>query len=771
MLVLFETPAGYALFKLLDEKKLENVDNIWDECSTPEKAQRIFQLISFKKFKDTAEAVENVTRIKKDSQGKLHEDEMLAVGEVKLGNMIKEKFNVSCIYNAATQELMRSIRANLDSLLDEHKQELHSMNLAVAHSLGRYRVKFNPEKIDTMIVQAVSLLDDLDKELNNYVMRCREWYGWHFPELSKIIQDHQAYTKTVKAMGMRSNAKNCDLSNILPPELEARIKEEAEISMGTDISNSDTLHISGLCEQIIELTKYRSELADYLKNRMMVLAPNLTILLGELVGARLISHAGSLVNLAKYPASTVQILGAEKALFRALKTKRDTPKYGLIYHAQLIGQASTKIKGKVARKLAAKVSLSTRIDALADESMGTELGEKERGPKRITGKPVQHDIYTYKSTTARYDSSADSTVKSSKKRKFVDDSDASGGKGPDTINEVGDGQIVKDGPPPKKHRKKKGSNSDYWEMLYYFVFVAGFFILSFTGKAENSFCFGTLRLDLPVRYLHIQLRHGGLNVTQSIGPLKISILGSCRYRFQLFDCYDGSYIFRLRLWSSCLQIVIDIHTPNGVPLCNSPVVIKKWMHEVGCASRHSQLDSDLSQWSTINFEEVLKTVKRNGQIRNIATAIRYAIIKSLKTIAIHLQLYRRCFGEYTGFRIFVDAAFTSLMRKMYLPNTEFIFNLGDWPLVELGTDPVPMISWCGSKDTMDIVVPTYELMKSVIDSMESVTLDIHSLRLKIAKLSKLHPNFLDAGITRYFFFNQSQHTPMVETMPFSDFFK
>lgn len=81
---------------------------------------------------------------------------------------------------------------------------------------------------------------------------------------------------------------------------------------------------------------------------MMVLAPNLTILLGELVGARLISHAGSLVNLAKYPASTVQILGAEKALFRALKTKRDTPKYGLIYHAQLIGQASTKIKGKVA---------------------------------------------------------------------------------------------------------------------------------------------------------------------------------------------------------------------------------------------------------------------------------------------------------------------------------------------------------------------------------------------------------------------------------------
>ena len=83
---------------------------------------------------------------------------------------------------------------------------------------------------------------------------------------------------------------------------------------------------------------------------MMAIAPNVTVLVGELVGARLIAHAGTLMNLAKHPASTVQILGAEKALFRALKTKKDTPKYGLIYHAHLVGQASTKIKGKVCRR-------------------------------------------------------------------------------------------------------------------------------------------------------------------------------------------------------------------------------------------------------------------------------------------------------------------------------------------------------------------------------------------------------------------------------------
>lgn len=107
----------------------------------------------------------------------------------------------------------------------------------------------------------------------------------------------------------------------------------------------------------------------------MAIAPNLTTLVGDTVGARLIAHAGSLVNLAKHPASTVQILGAEKALFRALKTKKDTPKYGLIYHSALVGQASTKNKGKISRSLAAKASLATRVDAFGEDStfdLGTE---------------------------------------------------------------------------------------------------------------------------------------------------------------------------------------------------------------------------------------------------------------------------------------------------------------------------------------------------------------------------------------------------------------
>merc|ERR1719462_916067 len=228
-----------------------------------------------------------------------------------------------------------------------------------------------------MIVQAVSLLDDLDKELNNYIMRCREWYGWHFPELGKIITDNLAFVRTVELMGTRDNAKTIDLSDVLPEEVEEKVKEAAEISMGTEISGEDIINIKHLCQQVVEIQEYRGQLYEYLKNRMMAIAPNLTVLVGELVGARLIAHAGTLMNLAAKAASTVQILGAEKALFKALKTKHDTPKYGLIYHASMVGQASTKLKGKVSRMLAAKAALACRVDAFGEES-STDLGTEHR---------------------------------------------------------------------------------------------------------------------------------------------------------------------------------------------------------------------------------------------------------------------------------------------------------------------------------------------------------------------------------------------------------
>ncbi|KAG9011547.1 Nucleolar protein 58 [Tulasnella sp. JGI-2019a] len=377
VLVLYETSLGFCLFKLTDEGKL-NSENLWKDFETPEGANSLLRLKALHRFGSTVTAVEEMTAmtdgklgtgLKKfltdEVVGKGKGKESLVVVDPKLATAISKKLSIKVISENSTMDLYRGIRSQLASLLDGlDPKDLSTMNLGLSHSLSRFKVKFSPDKVDTMIVQAIGLLDELDKEINIYSMRVKEWYGWHFPEMGKIIVDNLAYAKCVRAMGFRTNASSTSFAYILPEELEATLKVAAEISMGTEIADTDINHIHQLCDQVIAITEYRAQLYEYLKNRMAAVAPNLTALVGELVGARLIAHAGSLLSLAKAPASTIQILGAEKALFRALKSKHDTPKYGLIFHASLVGQAPQKLKGKMARMVATKAALSIRLDAL-----------------------------------------------------------------------------------------------------------------------------------------------------------------------------------------------------------------------------------------------------------------------------------------------------------------------------------------------------------------------------------------------------------------------
>ncbi|KAJ7345450.1 hypothetical protein JRQ81_001400 [Phrynocephalus forsythii] len=492
MLVLFETAAGYAIFKVLDEKKLQEIDSLWKEFETPEKANKIVKLKHFEKFQDTTEALaastalvegkisKNLKKILKKIVAK-DAQEQLAVADAKLGGVIKDKLNLSCIHSPMVTELMRGIRSQMEGLISGlPAREMAAMCLGLAHSLSRYKLKFSPDKVDTMIVQAISLLDDLDKELNNYIMRCREWYGWHFPELGKIVTDNLTYCKCVRRIGDRKNFSSSDLSEVLPEEIEEEVKAAAEISMGTEVSEEDISNIQHLCDQVIEISDYRAQLYDYLKNRMMAIAPNLTIMVGELVGARLIAHAGSLLNLAKHPASTVQILGAEKALFRALKTKRDTPKFGLIYHASLVGQTTAKNKGKISRMLAAKTALTIRYDALGENTsaeMGAENRLKvenrlrqleEKGIRRIsgTGKAIARaDKYLHKSEVKTYDPSGESTLpRVPKKHKREEEEEEEGAPAPKKAKKVKvaevkeeeeEVEVVEEESEPVKKKKKK----------------------------------------------------------------------------------------------------------------------------------------------------------------------------------------------------------------------------------------------------------------------------------------------------------------------------
>ena len=319
----------------------------------------------------------------------------LAVADAKLANSINkiDGLSLTLVSDTTTTDLYRAIREHLPSLITGlTPKDIDTMNLGLSHSLSRHKLKFSADKVDTMIIQAIALLDDLDKELNQYAMRVKEWYGWHFPEMARIINDNVAYARVVLTMGMRSNASKTDLTDVLPEEIEGAVKAAAEVSMGTEITPDDLENIQALAEQVVDFTEYRQQLSSYLSNRMRAIAPNLTALVGDLVGARLIAHAGSLTNLSKSPASTIQILGAEKALFRALKTKHDTPKYGLIYHASLVGQATGKNKGKIARVLAAKAALGLRVDSLAtwgadqEHDAAEEPTEEERSALGVSAR-------------------------------------------------------------------------------------------------------------------------------------------------------------------------------------------------------------------------------------------------------------------------------------------------------------------------------------------------------------------------------------------------
>ncbi|UNI19880.1 Nucleolar protein 58 [Purpureocillium takamizusanense] len=410
LFVLAETPAGYGLFKAADKKLFKN-DDLAAELGRPEKLVEMLKLKKFVKFDSAAMALEEAASLKDGKVPSLlnslledlksEKKASLAVADIKLGTAISNlpQLNISPVSGSNTMDVFRGIREHLPSLIPGLLQEnVDRMALGLSHSISRHKLKFSVDKIDSMIIQAIRLIDDMDKDLNVFAMRTKEWYGWHFPELAKILNDNLAYARLVITAGFRTNIAETDLSEILPEATEEAVKKAAEISMGTEITEDDLVNIKALAEQVIQYTEFRAQLSSYLESRMRAIAPNLTALVGYLVGARLIAHAGSLMNLAKAPGSTIQILGAEKALFRALKTKHDTPKYGIIYHSSLIGQATGRNKGKIARMLAAKTALGLRVDALdnneeEEEEQRAILGlsnriKLENHLRRLEGKPL-----------------------------------------------------------------------------------------------------------------------------------------------------------------------------------------------------------------------------------------------------------------------------------------------------------------------------------------------------------------------------------------------
>jgi nucleolar protein 56 len=254
-------------------------------------------------------------------------------------------------------------------------EELYSLLYQVNVLLTKQKIRGAAERRDKLIVQAIEATDDIDKTLNLFASRIREWYGLYFPELNRMIENHQTYATLISKIGDRGQYSQDNLRNIatFSDAMRAELERQAKGSMGARIADYDLARIRNFASIIKELYDARIEIEQYVDEIMKEVAPNVTGLAGSMIGARLLSLAGGLEELSRLPASTIQVLGAEKALFRALKTGANPPKHGIIFQHPIIHRASWWQRGKVARVLAGKLSIAARIDAYSGEYQADEL--------------------------------------------------------------------------------------------------------------------------------------------------------------------------------------------------------------------------------------------------------------------------------------------------------------------------------------------------------------------------------------------------------------
>jgi len=204
--------------------------------------------------------------------------------------------------------------------------------------------------------------------------RIREWYGTHFPELDRLVEKNETYFRLINTLGDKGNFITEDLSEMsISPRRAEEISSAAARSIGAEFDERDLSEIQALCDEALKLVHVREKLDKYLDDVMEEVAPNIRELTGSALGARLISIVGGLQNLARKSSSTIQVLGAEKALFRFLRTGAKPPKHGIIFQHQAIHQASKWHRGKIARALAGKIAIAARADAYTGERIGAKL--------------------------------------------------------------------------------------------------------------------------------------------------------------------------------------------------------------------------------------------------------------------------------------------------------------------------------------------------------------------------------------------------------------
>jgi len=500
--ILYEAASGYSVFEVTGFESIgEQVQTAQEAVTEYDRFCRSVKLKAYHKFVDAEEAGFNINAVSEHScsdvlagfleanlpKASKKATWQLGVVETNLANAITEQRGlegIKVVSSDTVREIVRGIRVHFRNLIPSMSDELEvQTQTAAGHAYSRSKIKFNPARSDNMVIQTIALLDQLDKDLNTFAMRVREWYSWHFPELKKIVADNYMYARAAALVQDRQSlfSEGCEeklakLQEITGDEEQVKaIVAAAKTSMGMECSPLDMFNVTNFTQRLVALGAYRKQLATYLSDKMAIVAPNLSTLIGDTVAARLISKAGSLQSLAKAPASTVQILGAEKALFRALKTKGNTPKYGLIYASSFISRAETKHKGRISRYLANKCSIASRVDCFSDEPVnayGKVLAEQveERLAFYESGKAPRKNIDVMERVAASLKGADYMDIeggaeekklkKKKKEKKIKKEKAAAADAAPDTPSSKKDKKDKKDKSEKKKKKKRDSEGGE-----------------------------------------------------------------------------------------------------------------------------------------------------------------------------------------------------------------------------------------------------------------------------------------------------------------------
>ena len=356
------------------------------------------------------------SRISELSKFLLNEQNDVIVNDLALHDLLKKKDIESQMMSEHDIEDIQLtkprilINANLATDENDAMQKLRDFAIQLSSSKIT-EVSGSP---DLHVIQSINTLDDTDKIINGISSRLREWYGLHFPELDNIIDSVNGYAQIVLA-GKRENMSDDVFVNAGFPDSKIQMLSVVkEKSRGGDITEENLLMVQALAKNILELFDMRKNLETQIDAQMEEIAPNITAVLGTTVGARILAKAGSLIKLSTMPASTIQVLGAEKALFRALKTGSNPPKHGLLFQHAVVHAAPRWQRGKIARAIAAKAAIAARVDVHGAGLNNTLLEKLNIRVKEIEekyDKPVKKPQQRNMSNNSNYDRNNNSKQK------------------------------------------------------------------------------------------------------------------------------------------------------------------------------------------------------------------------------------------------------------------------------------------------------------------------------------------------------------------------